>query len=282
MKIKVYQVDAFTDRLFSGNPAAVCPLDGWISDSMMQNIAMENNLSETVFYVKEPPLSPGGEERYRIRWFTPALEVILCGHATLAASHIMFNHEGYSGDEILFNSLSGPLKVTRDGNLITLDFPADIVQPSTLPDDVMSGLNIQPVETWKGKTDYLLVYNTEQEIKDLKPDFRLLALAKARGIIVTSKGDPHPPLGGAGVDFVSRFFAPASGINEDPVTGFAHTLLTPYWSKKLGKKELSAIQLSARKGHLQCSYPHPQSGGESGRVLIGGYAKTYLQGSIEI
>jgi len=260
MKIKMYQVDAFTAKLFGGNPAAVCPLENWLSDEMLHNITMENNLAETAFYVNE-------KEGLRIRWFTPTVEVVLCGHATLATAQVLFHHEGFKGDEITFNSKSGPLRVKKNGDLITLDFPADIVKPSAITEELEKAFNILPVEVWKGKTDYMLVYNSEDDINNLAPDFRILRKAPVRGVIVTSKGNTS--------DFVSRFFAPGSGIDEDPVTGSAHTLLTPYWAGKLGKNNLTAIQLSPRKGHLQCSV-------SGDRVLIGGNAKTYLTGMIEV
>jgi len=260
MKIKIYQVDAFTDKLFGGNPAAVCPLDNWLSDETMHNIAMENNLAETAFYVNE-------NGKFRIRWFTPKLEVVLCGHATLATAHVLFNHEGHKGDEITFDSLSGPLRVLKNGDLLTLDFPADIVKPSSMTSELRTAFQSMPTEVWKGKTDYMLVYSKEEDITALKPDFGILAKAPVRGIIVTAKGKNS--------DFVSRFFAPASGVDEDHVTGSAHTLLIPYWSAKLGKKNMTAIQLSARKGHLQCTFA-------GDRVMIGGNAKTYLTGTIEV
>jgi PhzF family phenazine biosynthesis protein len=260
MKIKIYQVDAFTTHLFSGNPAAVCPLDGWLSDETMHNIAMENNLAETAFYVNE-------NGKFRIRWFTPKVEVALCGHATLASSHILFNHEGYTGEEIIFNSLSGPLKVKKNGEQLILDFPADMVAPSSLTAELRTAFHALPSEVWKGKTDYMLVYDNEDTIASLQPDFGILSKAPVRGVIVTAKGKKS--------DFVSRFFAPGSGIDEDHVTGSAHTLLTPYWSGKLGKQSMTAIQLSPRKGHLQCAF-------SGNRVMIGGNARTYMTGTIEV
>lgn len=260
MKIKIYQVDAFTNKLFGGNPAAVCPLESWLSDDTMHNIAMENNLAETAFYVNE-------NGKYRIRWFTPKVEVVLCGHATIASAQVLFNHEGFAGDEITFESLSGPLKVTKNGDLLTLNFPADIVKPSSLTTELRTAFQSMPNEVWKGKTDYMLVYSSEDEIVKLNPDFGILSKAPVRGVIVTAKGKKS--------DFVSRFFAPGSGVDEDHVTGSAHTLLTPYWAGKLGKTSLTAIQLSQRKGHLQCTFA-------GDRVMIGGNAKTYLIGTIEI
>jgi PhzF family phenazine biosynthesis protein len=260
MNIKIYQVDAFTSHLFSGNPAAVCPLDKWLDDQILHNIAMENNLAETAFYINE-------NGRLGIRWFTPKVEVALCGHATLATAHVLFNHEGYQGTEITFDSLSGPLRVTKTDELLTLDFPSDIVKPSSLTTELRTAFHILPSEVWKGKTDYMLVYDNEEIIAGLQPDFGILAKAPVRGIIVTAKGRKS--------DFVSRFFAPGSGVDEDHVTGSAHTLLTPYWSDKLGKQAMKAIQLSPRKGYLQCTF-------SGDRVMIGGNAKTYLKGSIEV
>jgi PhzF family phenazine biosynthesis protein len=261
MKIKIYQVDAFAEKVFTGNPAAVCPLDTWLPDATMQNIAMENNLAETAFYVKK-------EEGYELRWFTPNTEVDLCGHATLAAAFVLFNYENHAGDTVYFHSLrSGQLSVSRNGELLTLDFPADVynpVEPATLP---AACFNLPPLEAYKGKTDYMLVYENETQIKNIIPNLPAIAQLDARGVIVTAPGD--------GVDFVSRFFAPQCGVNEDPVTGSAHTTLTPYWAKRLGKVHLTALQLSARQGHLQCHYLVE-------RVQISGKAKMYLKGEIII
>lgn len=261
LKLKIYQVDAFTDKVFSGNPAAVCPLDTWLPDEILQKMAMENNLAETAFYVKK-------DNGYQIRWFTPSVEVDLCGHATLAAAFVLYNYEGHPNSEISFSSnRSGILKVNQQDGFLILNFPTDIFEPVTLFPELIAGLNIKPIEAFKGKTDYMLVFKNEDEIKNLKPDFQLIGKLKARGIIVTAKGD-H-------VDFVSRFFAPQSGINEDPVTGSAHTTLTPYWAKKIGKNDLVAIQLSERKGYLKCKYLNE-------RVEISGQGKAYLTGEITI
>jgi PhzF family phenazine biosynthesis protein len=259
MNLKIYQVDAFTDTIFSGNPAAVCPLDAWLPDHLMQNIALENNLSETAFYVK------AGDE-YHIRWFTPTVEVDLCGHATLAAAHVLFHHENHMGKEITFHShRSGVLKVYKQDQLLTLDFPADTFQQIEWPNEMLSGFNVIPQEAYKGKSDYMLVFGSEDLVKNIEPDYSIISTWKVRGVIVTAKGD--------NVDFVSRFFAPQSGVNEDPVTGSAHTTLTPYWSAKLDKKEFTAIQLSDRKGYLSCKLL-------GNRVQISGNARTYLIGEI--
>jgi PhzF family phenazine biosynthesis protein len=260
MKIPMYQVDAFTDQLFHGNPAAVCPLQEWLPEDRMQQIAMENNLAETAFYVRET-------ERYRIRWFTPEIEVDLCGHATLAAAFVLFHFGQHSGTTIEFNSRSGLLSVARSDDLLTLNFPADTPEVAPMPDRLAEAIGIPPTECLKGKSDYMLVYRTPEEIEEIRPEMNRLSNVRARGIIVTAPGRE--------VDFVSRFFAPQSGVPEDPVTGSAHTTLTPYWSAKLGKKELTAMQLSRRRGWLWCR----QSGD---RVEISGHARAYLTGSIEI
>lgn len=260
MELKLYQVDAFTQKLFSGNAAAVCPLESWLPDEVMQNIAMENNLAETAFYVK-------GKNGYEIRWFTPVLEVDLCGHATLAAAHVLFKHEGFSGEKISFHSRSGVLHVEKNGDKLTLDFPKDEVDEIPLTGALTEGFNIKPVAALKGKTDHVLIFKSEEDIRNLEPEFRTIAKLHGRGVIVTAKGDA--------VDFVSRFFAPQAGIDEDPVTGSAHTTLTPYWAKMLGKTAMHALQLSKRRGELWCELAQ-------NRVLISGYARTYLVGEITI
>ncbi|MBX3238464.1 MAG: PhzF family phenazine biosynthesis protein [Chitinophagaceae bacterium] len=259
MKQKIYQIDAFTDSVFSGNPAAVCPLEQWLSDEILQKIAMENNLSETAFYVKQ-------NNRYQIRWFTPTVEVDLCGHATLAAAFVLFNHENHQGNIVHFYSpRSGILTVIKQGELLTLNFPEDIFEPVELSGEITDCFDIKPRLAFKGKTDYLLVFDTEDEIRKITPAFDLISKLNARGVIVTARG--------SSVDFVSRFFAPQSGINEDPVTGSAHTTLTPYWAKELGKTELTAMQLSERKGYLQCKHTED-------RIEISGQGKLYLTGEI--
>lgn len=259
MKQKIYQVDAFADQVFSGNPAAICPLEKWLSDDLMQKIAMENNLAETAFYVKDG-------DRYQIRWFTPAVEVDLCGHATLAAAYVIFNLENYKEEEINFYSpRSGILTVTKKGDLLTLNFPADIFGPVELTTEMKECFDLQPHQALKGKTDYVLVFDKEDDIRKIIPYLDKISKLKGRGVIITSKGNE--------VDFVSRFFAPQSGINEDPVTGSAHTTLTPFWSAQLGKTELTALQLSERMGYLECKYLND-------RVEISGKGKLYLSGEI--
>jgi PhzF family phenazine biosynthesis protein len=260
MKISLYQVDAFSDHLFSGNPAAVCPLEEWLPDSTMQNIAMENNLAETAFFVKNG-------DQFAIRWFTPLVEVDLCGHATLASAHVIFNHLGWNRPSISFTSRSGILTVTRKDDMITLNFPSDGIHPAPLSEGLLASLNVKPVETYTGKTDFMIVLASQQEVELLDPDFGLMKKSGGRGVMVTAKGDE--------VDFVSRFFAPQVGVDEDPVTGSAHTTLTPYWSKQLGKSDLTAMQLSKRKGRLWCRYL-------GDRVEITGKATTYLTGQIFI
>ena len=226
MKLRLYQLDAFTDKIFSGNPAAVCPLEQWLPDDLLQKIAMENNLAETAFFVKK-------DNHFYIRWFTPAVEVDLCGHATLASAEVLYTHEKYVGDSITFISpRSGALKVTRDGALLTLDFPTDKFERVELSQQLIACFSSQPLEAYRGKTDYMLVFNNEDEIKKLIPDIPAISKLKARGIIVTAAGKE--------VDFVSRFFAPQSGIDEDPVTGSAHTTLIPYWAQKNGQKRIGS------------------------------------------
>jgi PhzF family phenazine biosynthesis protein len=257
MKLPVYKVDAFTDRLFGGNPAAVCPLVHWLSDNLMQNLATENNLAETVFFVKN-------NGRYDIRWFTPATEVKLCGHATLASAHIMFTELGYANDEIEFNSLSGILKVKRleDGK-IQLDFPANPPEATNdIPDGLFEGFGIKNAPLFKS-FDYMVVLSSQKDIEALSPDFKTLAQVKSRGVIATAPGDK--------ADFVSRCFFPQNGIDEDPVTGSAHTITVPYWAEQLGKTKLKAIQLSKRKGYLDCEL-------HGDRVFMSGNAITYLKG----
>lgn len=261
MKLKIYQVDAFTDKLFSGNPAAVCPLiNEWLDDSTMQNIAMENNLAETAFYIHK-------NNNYHIRWFTPTTEVDLCGHATLATAYVMFNCENYKNADINFYSKSGVLNIKKESEYLTIDFPADTIEKVETTDEIKACFNIEPMEIIKGKTDYMLVFESEEQIKNIKFDLKKISQIKARGIIITAKGKEY--------DFVSRFFAPQSGVDEDPVTGSAHTTLTPYWSKVLNKNEMTAMQLSKRKGVLICR-------NKKDRIEISGKAKLYMVGEIEL
>jgi predicted PhzF superfamily epimerase YddE/YHI9 len=261
MQIPIYQVDAFSNQLFKGNPAAVCPLTEWLADELIQNIAQENNLAETAFIVPS-------KEGYEIRWFTPTVEVDLCGHATIASAHVVFYELGFKGDVVKFHSpRSGPLTVTKRGKELVLDFPCDTILQIEVEAIHRSGLSKVPLAVYKGKTDYLFVYESEADIRALQPDFDALKIHPVRGIIVTAPGET--------VDFVSRFFGPACGVNEDPVTGSAHTTLTPYWSSVLGKTTLKALQLSQRSGSLTCTL-------KGDRVEIAGESVLYLRGEINV
>jgi len=257
MNIPIFQVDAFTSTVFSGNPAAVCPLHQWISDEAMQLIAMENNLSETAFFAPEG-------RNYRIRWFTPVEEVELCGHATLASAFVIFTELDPGSSAVTFESLSGPLHVQRSKDLLCMDFPSQPPTPCHAPENLVKGLGGRPVEVLKSE-DYFVVYGNERDILDLKPRLDLLREIDLRGVIVTAPGGKS--------DFVSRFFAPRLGIDEDPVTGSAHCALTPYWARRLGKKELHARQVSRRGGEIFCTDALE-------RVIISGRAAKYLEGSI--
>jgi PhzF family phenazine biosynthesis protein len=259
MLIPYYQVDAFASRVFTGNPAGVCLLSDWLPDDVLQAIAAENNLAETAFVVQRAG-------RYDLRWCTPTMEVDLCGHATLAPAHVIFEHLGYRGDVIRFDTRSGELTVTREGDLFILDFPSRPATPCEPPPQLALGLGSAPQFTAKAR-DYLAVFATEQEIADLKPDMAALAQLDSLGIIATAPG--------TNCDFVSRFFAPQAGIPEDPVTGSAHSTLIPYWSQRLKKPKLRARQISARGGELFC-----EDRGQ--RVGIGGRAVTYSTGFIRL
>ncbi len=259
MPIPLYQVDAFTNELFGGNPAAVCPLEEWLPDATLQAIAAENNLSETAFF------SPEGDG-FRLRWFTPIREVDLCGHATLATAFVLFERQGFRGDTLRFQSRSGLLLAERGADGITLDFPAGAAQPCQAPRGLAEALGIEPVECLKAN-DYLVVLRDEEAVRSAKPDFRALAEVELRGVAITAQGND--------VDFVSRFFAPSYGINEDPVTGAAHCLLAPYWAGVLGKQQLKAEQVSSRGGEVLC-------GVADDRVYLTGQAVLYLEGAITI
>ncbi len=260
MKLNIYQVDAFAENVFTGNPAAVVPLKNWLFDETMQNIAMENNLSETAFFVP-------AENGFHIRWFTPTTEVNLCGHATLATAHVLFQHLNYQGKEILFQSKSGILNVKRKNEQIVLDFPTSEVIEVKLPENIEQAFGILPQKGFIGREDLMYVFESQKEIENLKPDFNFLKTLEMRGIIATAPSIEY--------DFVSRFFAPSEGIDEDPVTGSAHTMLVPYWAKSLGKEELVARQISKRGGILHCKHLGK-------RVEIGGKAVTYLVGEITV
>ncbi len=259
MKIPFYQIDAFTNRVFAGNPAGVCFLDAWIEEGMMQAIAAENNLSETAFLVGK-----GG--RYGIRWFTPTVEVDLCGHATLASAFAVFLEREPAAEKVTFLTRSGELAVEREGERLLMDFPARRPAPCAMPESIGDILGAVPVQALSSR-DLMLVYETERQIRDLKPDMARVAALEHFAVIVTAPGSD--------CDFVSRFFAPGAGVPEDPVTGSSHSTLIPYWSERLGKKELRALQLSARGGELFC-----RDRGE--RVIIGGRAVLYLSGTLTL
>ncbi|MBC6997882.1 PhzF family phenazine biosynthesis protein [Cytophaga sp. FL35] len=261
MKLRLFQVDAFTDKVFGGNPAAICPLKEWLEDQLMQKIAMENNLAETAFYVPK-------QDHFEIRWFTPTTEVDLCGHATLAAAYVLFYLEGYSKDQIKFISpRSGQLLVEKREDMLSMNFPADELEKISLSDDLKKCFQLEAKEAYEGKTDFVLVFDSEEEIATLQPELESIQKLNARGVIATAIG--------SSVDFVSRFFAPQSGINEDPVTGSAHTTLTPLWHQKTGKTEFNAKQLSARGGDLQCTLLE-------NRVEMRGKCQLFLTGHIHI
>jgi len=260
MNIPFYQVDAFTDKVFGGNPAAVCLLDRWPEDNIMQAIAAENNLSETAFLV-------GGGADYDLRWFTPALEIDLCGHATLASAYVIFNFLEPKLTAVRFQTASGELRVGREGDLLVMDFPTRRAKQTGVVTGLADALGAEPEEVY-GARDILAVFATETLVRTLAPDFAALEKIKdAFAVIVTAPGDT--------VDFVSRFFAPKAGIPEDPVTGSAHCTLVPYWSARLGKQKLHALQVSARGGELFCA-----DKGE--RVSMAGRAVLYAQGELAL
>jgi len=234
MKIKLYQVDAFAQKVFEGNPAAVCPLDTWLDDELMQKIAMENNLAETAFFVAK-------DEDYEIRWFTPVCEVDLCGHATLASAYVLFKFLDYSKDTIIFHSKSGALLISKEDELIKMDFPAEPAVRCDTPEAIIKAFGKKPVEVLKS-VDYIVVF--DEDISTLTPDLDALKALDLRGVCITSKDTEY--------DFVSRFFAPNYGIDEDSVTGSAYTQLTPYWAEKLNKNSFISKQLSARGGVVRC------------------------------
>ena len=259
MTLDYFHVDAFADRVFTGNPAGVIPLKRWLPLNVLQSLAMENGHPETAFFV------PRGDG-FHLRWFTPIMEMDLCGHATLAAAHVLWNHLAHAGDPIHFETLSGPITVSRESGRLMLDFPSRPPQATEAPPALLEALGTKPFQVWKSR-DYLVVYRREEELRALNPDFVKLATLDAFGVIATAPGKS--------VDFVSRFFAPKAGINEDSVTGSAHCTLTPYWSKRLGKPRLRAEQLSTRGGRLWCEVV-------GDRVKIAGHAVTYLRGQIDV
>lgn len=263
MTLDIYQIDAFANRLFEGNPAAVCPLDDWLPDQQLQKIAMENNLSETAFWVKE-------KEGFRLRWFTPEAEVDLCGHATLATAHLLFTHSGYDQTHIKFITNSGTLEVRKNSDGYSMNFPAKPYPKEAPPLNLYHALGGFIADEVYKNDDYLWVFNKEEKIRNISPDFSALAEVNMRGVIVTAPAEDEE------TDFVSRYFAPSIGVNEDPVTGPTHCMLIPYWAERLDKKQLIANQISQRGGRLKCRLL------DEDRVEITGQAKTYLKGKIEI
>jgi PhzF family phenazine biosynthesis protein len=261
MRIPLYHVDAFTSEIFSGNPAAVCLLDSWLDDKILQAMAVENNLSDTAFLVPNA-------EGFDLRWFTPATEVALCGHATLASAFVLFNCQNWPGECIRFQTRrSGELVVTRRGDLLEMDFPAIAAHIITPPAGIKEALEVAPQEVLGSAEDLLVVLDSEKTVREVQPDYLALARIECRGIIITAQGER--------CDFVSRFFAPRLGIPEDPVTGSSHSVLAPYWAGKLGKSDLHAFQVSKRGGELFCTHA-----GE--RVKISGQAALYMEGTITI
>ncbi len=263
MELKYFQIDAFADEIFRGNPAGVVPMESWPDDDLLQSMASEHNLSETAFFV------PGGEEGadFALRWMTPASEVDLCGHATLATGHALWAHLGWEHDRVVFSSRSGLLTVRRDGALYEMDFPALAIEPAPIDDTLVLALGGRPAEVYTGM-DLICVFDTEREVMELSPDFGLLKrIDGVRAVGVTAPGRSH--------DFVSRLFAPAVGIDEDPVTGSLHCLLAPYWADRLGRTTLVARQVSRRGGEVRCVV-------DGDRVRLSGRAATYLEGTITV
>ncbi len=259
MNYKIYQVDAFANKPFEGNPAAVVPLESWLDDMTLQNIAMENNLSETAFFVKE-------NNEYHIRWFTPKDEVDMCGHATLASAYVIFNELGYELDELVFNSKSGKLTVTKEEDVFCMDFPLQSILKVDNQEQISRALGVEVKEVYKSM-DFITVLESETDLQDLTPNFALLSELDLRGIAITSKSDEY--------DFVCRFFAPKFGINEDPITGSAYTQLVTYWSEVLNKREFYTKQISSRGGIVRCELKNE-------RCIIKGKAVKYLEGTIKV
>lgn len=257
MKLKQYQVDAFTNKAFGGNPAAVVPLSSWLDDSLLQAIAEENNLSETAFFV-------ASTKGFHLRWFTPVKEIDLCGHATLATAHVLFEILGYSQQIITFETRSGELFVEKKGQLLEMDFPASPPTPRAISEILAKGLGLHPLEVLAAD-DYLAVFDCEATIRAITPDHSLLRQLDLRGVAITAPGK--------NVDFVSRFFAPKFGIPEDPVTGSAHCELAPYWANKLGKNKLTAKQVSRRGGDITCEL-------KADRVILAGCAVIFMEAEI--
>lgn len=261
MELSIYQVDAFAQKAFEGNPAAVIPLKNWLSDEVLLQIAQENNLSETAYFIDQG-------DHFHLRWFTPAKEVRLCGHATLASAQVLYKHLGFQKPQIHFKVLAGDLYVRQKDGTYQIDFPADQVKPSTFAkSDLASILQCEIIDLQQGTDDLLVRVENESVLDQLQPDYRAMANLDVRGVVVTTKGKQ--------TDVASRGFYPAYGIDEDPVTGSAHTLLTSYWAPILGKDSFTAVQGGARKGFLNCTFRANEQ-----RVILGGSAVTYLQGRI--
>ncbi len=261
MELPLYWVDAFTDRVFGGNPAAVVPLESWLEDPLLQRIAFENGLSETAYFVRTGPA------RARLRWFTPAVEVDLCGHATLATAHVLFRELAQAESPFVFDTRSGPLSVSRKGPLFELDFPSRPALPAEAPPELVRGLGRKPDAALKSERMWLCVYGSASDVAGVAPDHAALAAVTPGRIIITAPG--------VDCDFVSRFFAPDAGIAEDPVTGSAHSTLVPYWAARLGKSRLHARQISRRRGELWCELDHD-------RVRMAGNTVSYLKGRITV
>ncbi len=262
MKLKIFQVDAFASKVFEGNPAAVCPLNEWLDDDILQKIAEENNLSETAFFVSS------GDD-IQLRWFTPLEEVDLCGHATLACAHVLYEHLGYVEPQINFHTKSGTLIVSKTGTGFSMDFPATTpaILNADIPSDLVNALgNVKP-KIIMAAFDYIIVLNSEEEVKNLTPDFSKWLNIDLRGVVVTAQGND--------VDFVSRCFFPKLRVNEDPITGSAHCELTPYWASELNKKTLKARQISMRSGLVFCELVND-------RVILTGSVVDYMIGEITI
>jgi PhzF family phenazine biosynthesis protein len=259
MKLPLYQIDAFTNQMFGGNPAAVVLLDDWLPNHLLTAIAAENNLAETAFVVPRGEVMP-------LRWFTPTVEVDLCGHATLAAAHVLFRYSLPSAKRLTFSTRSGNLIVTRDGEVLSMDFPSRPGKPIEITDTLISALGVRPSEVYMAR-DLLAIFDSESQIRDFQPDLQGIASLDAFAVIVSAAGDA--------VDYVYRFFAPRQGIPEDPVTGSANCTLVPYWATRLGKSEFIAKQLSARRGDLRCTL-------RGDRVLMAGHAVEYLRGEITV
>ncbi|TXH06213.1 MAG: PhzF family phenazine biosynthesis protein [Nevskiaceae bacterium] len=265
--VPIYQVDVFARKLFAGNPAAVCPLQSWLPEATMQAIAAENNLAETAFFVKDET----GEADYLLRWFTPTVEIELCGHATLASGHVLLNELTHPRDDVRFRTLrAGVLSVTKRDGALWLDLPARMPQPlASVPEDLLGGLTLLPQSVLATGNKYFALYDDPADVAHLKPDMARLRQLEGMGVVVTAPGRPDHE------DFVSRFFAPAMGVDEDPATGSAHCLLVPYWAQRLGKRELHATQLSPRGAVLDCVL-------DGERVRMSGPVRHYLRGEIAV